>query len=58
MVAMWWLGERAMVIIPYNAKYKLVKYMKKMNQRNFEAVHSNPIMEYTIAPYSIVWTNM
>ncbi len=50
MLAMWWLGVIAMVIIPYNVKYNKVKYMKKRYHKNLLTVHSNAIMAYTITP--------
>jgi hypothetical protein len=31
--------------------------MKKRYQKNFAAVHSNPIIAYTITPYTVAWTN-
>jgi len=38
--------------------YNKVKYMKKMYQKNLIAVHSKPIMEYTITPYIRAWTKV
>lgn len=51
MAAMLWFGVTATVIIPYNVKYKNVRYMKRRYHRNLLTVQSNPIMAYTITPY-------
>lgn len=44
MAAMWWFGDTATDIMPKKVKYNSVKYMMNINQKNFAAAHSNPII--------------